>query len=351
MSNPFFSVVVPVYNVASYLIGCKCSLETAGRKFARAIEIVWVDDGSDDGSGNVLDNLKFSASNICSKVVHQSNKGVSAARNVGMGLSTGDWVMFLDPDDIYHPDVFCRCFEVIEKTGADILKFGYRLTTRHSTEWLLPRTDVVRVYDMSCERDFVRVLNEHLAVLRMWNGCFKREVVSKVRFRDTSNGEDGLFAQETLGVANKVAITDTILHSYLQRPGSAVHTVNLALTQGHVLYNRYRFEVMRRWKYFGSIKPLLRRGMRSSVGGSTMGLILALPQSQRHIAQAFFWDNLAVVFSSGELFCGLEGALYRRTFNDRSWVMALIALRVAWWIRKSLLRIAIVVRLKRLLYQ
>ena len=340
--NPVvFSVVVPVYNVIGCLPCCRDALDAACKRYDGQIEVIWIDDGSTDGSSELLDSLSFSASNVRSKVLHQPNRGVSAARNVGIDVAEGTWHMFLDPDDIYHPEVFNRCDKILKTSGADVLKFGYRKMDRIESEWPLPKDDDVRVFEMAEETDFVRVTKEHLAVLRMWNGCFHRSIVEQVRFRDTPNGEDGLFAQEILGVAKRVAITNTPLHLYLQRPGSAVHTVSLKMANGHVHYNRLRYDVRIGWRYFNSVLPALRRDMRNSVGGATMGLIMGLRGAEKEEAKKFFWSDLRNVFCSGRLYSGGERLLYCFTFACESWLLALLVIRMPWWIRKEILRFSV----------
>jgi len=93
ISEPsLISVVIPVYNAAHYLESCVSSL----RALPLSLEVVLVDDGSTDGSGALCDRLG-------DRVLHQSNKGVSAARNAGMKLATGEWLWFVDADDYIEP--------------------------------------------------------------------------------------------------------------------------------------------------------------------------------------------------------------------------------------------------------
>ncbi len=92
------SVIVPVYNQAPYLAEC---LDTVLAQTLRDIEVVCVDDGSTDGSGRMLD--EYAARDGRVKVIHQRNAGVGSARNAGMAAATGEYIAFMDPDDLY-PD-------------------------------------------------------------------------------------------------------------------------------------------------------------------------------------------------------------------------------------------------------
>ena len=99
------SVIVPVYNVRPYLEEC---LESVVSQTYHNLEILVIDDGSTDGSGEICDRFAENDSRI--RVVHQKNKGLGAARNVGLDLATGSVVSFLDSDDAFLPDA-------IEKIG------------------------------------------------------------------------------------------------------------------------------------------------------------------------------------------------------------------------------------------
>ena len=93
------SVIVPVYNVEPYIKKCVTSL--IGQDYTN-IEIILVDDGSPDNSGVIIDQLSFKDKRI--KVVHKENGGVSSARNAGINIATGEYIMFVDGDDWVTPD-------------------------------------------------------------------------------------------------------------------------------------------------------------------------------------------------------------------------------------------------------
>ena len=92
----FFSVIIPVYNCEKYLTD---AVNSVRRQPVKDIEIILVDDGSTDSSGEICLRLADEDKNI--KVFSQINKGASAARNTGLDHAAGEYVMFLDADDIY----------------------------------------------------------------------------------------------------------------------------------------------------------------------------------------------------------------------------------------------------------
>ena len=109
------SVIVPVYNIGQYL---ESSIKSLINQTYRNIEIILVDDGSVDNSPAICDLYAEKDNRI--KVIHQKNKGVSAARNAGMRVATGDYIGFCDGDDVPDVDMFEFLMNIAVKDNADI---------------------------------------------------------------------------------------------------------------------------------------------------------------------------------------------------------------------------------------
>lgn len=112
------SVVIPVYNVEKYL--CECIDSVLSQSY-RNFEMILVDDGATDHSGEICDTYKYQDSRI--RVIHQPNGGLSAARNMGLKNATGEYVYFLDSDDYIVPETFSKLMSVVQKNRADIVFF------------------------------------------------------------------------------------------------------------------------------------------------------------------------------------------------------------------------------------
>ena len=110
MENALISVIVPVYNVAAYLDACVGSL--TGQTY-KNLEIILIDDGSTDQSGALCDEWEKRDTRI--RVVHQKNQGLSAARNRGLEIISGEYVAFLDSDDIIYEDAYRRMVKALER--------------------------------------------------------------------------------------------------------------------------------------------------------------------------------------------------------------------------------------------
>ena len=118
---PLLSVVVPCYNVENYLAACLRSLLA---QTYRNIEIIVVDDGSPDRSYDIAAGIAETTHRI--KIVRQSNGGLSAARNAGIRAATGEYLTFVDSDDLVGKTAYATAMAALGKTGSDFAVFGYR---------------------------------------------------------------------------------------------------------------------------------------------------------------------------------------------------------------------------------
>lgn len=118
--NETVSVIIPVYNVFAYL---QESISSVIHQTYDHLEIIIVDDGSTDGSGEVCD--KFAETDKRIKVLHTENRGLSAARNKGLQVMTGEIVAFLDSDDAFVPDAIEKAVYAMKEQNADISLFGF----------------------------------------------------------------------------------------------------------------------------------------------------------------------------------------------------------------------------------
>ena len=115
------SIIIPVYNTRSYLIEC---LDSVIAQTFNNIEIILVDDGSNDGSEKIVDEYALRDERI--KVIHQKNQGLSAARNTGIKASKSPYIMFVDSDD-YVDEKYCETpYSIIKQHNADIVSFEFR---------------------------------------------------------------------------------------------------------------------------------------------------------------------------------------------------------------------------------
>ena len=119
----WFSLIVPVYNVDKYLKFCLASIE---EQDFDDYELILIDDGSTDNSGAVCDFYASNHKNV--KVLHQKNGGLSSARNAGLRLANGKYVIFIDSDDYIAHGTLRKFHDVTEKNPVDIVAaYGYKM--------------------------------------------------------------------------------------------------------------------------------------------------------------------------------------------------------------------------------
>ena len=105
---PIISVIVPVYNTEKYLSRC---IDSILAQTFTDLELILVDDGSTDNSGNICD--EYAAKDKRIRVIHQNNCGQGYARNAGLNVARGDYIGFLDPDDLISKDMFSHLIEMV----------------------------------------------------------------------------------------------------------------------------------------------------------------------------------------------------------------------------------------------
>lgn len=119
---PEISIIIPVYNKEKYI---GAALHSVLEQSFRDIEVIVVNDGSTDGSLSILN--KIAANDYRVRVVNVANGGVSNARNIGLSYAQGEWIQFLDADDLLEKDYLSQAIQVLKVQSADILFSGFSM--------------------------------------------------------------------------------------------------------------------------------------------------------------------------------------------------------------------------------
>ena len=122
MDEKLVSVIIPAYNIEDYIGRC---LDSIISQTYKNLEIIVVDDGSKDHTGEILDNYAKKDRRI--KVIHKENGGVSSARNKGIEVAEGDYIGFIDGDDLIEPGMYKTLVDLLEEENADIAHCGYQM--------------------------------------------------------------------------------------------------------------------------------------------------------------------------------------------------------------------------------
>lgn len=212
------SIIVPIYKVAQYL--CKCVDSLLAQDIPTSeYEIILVDDGSPDECPQICDSYAAAHDNI--RVVHRENGGLSAARNSGIEVAQGVYIMFVDSDDYIEPNVLKGLFVQIEKESLEVLRYDFRNVNEQYEEFH-PNKAAKRDVDLSeTVVDGETFLNERLGPgCYAWQFIIKRELLNECVFKEGIYFEDTEWTPRMLVKVKRVASTPTIVYNYLWRSGS-----------------------------------------------------------------------------------------------------------------------------------
>ena len=206
------SIIIPVYNSEKFIEKC---LDSVVSQKGAELDIIVINDGSTDGTLKILEKYKDNVRVISS----ETNSGVSSARNKGIPMIQGDYVMFLDADDHLPEGAIDVLTGVIEKTDADIVKFRLRLVYPDGRSKL--RQNQFDTYDVIEKKDFKKKIYPYfikgIRLNNLCNGIYRSSLIKEWRFReDLKVAEDVLFLLEVYTRAQRVTVIPDILYNYYQ---------------------------------------------------------------------------------------------------------------------------------------
>lgn len=220
------SIIVPVYNLENYVARTLDSL--LGQTF-KDIEIIVVNDGSNDRSGEIIDEYAKKFPNKI-KPVHLDNGGVTRARLAGIQQSSGEWIGFVDGDDYVEEYMYKHLYENAMKFEADISHCGYQIEFSDGRKKYFYNSKRVIVQDRS--NGIKDLLEGKIIEPGLWNKLFKRELLIKLINRnlmdlDIKYNEDLLMNYYLFSLASRAVFEDICPYHYLVRGASASHqTIN-----------------------------------------------------------------------------------------------------------------------------
>lgn len=241
--NPSISVIVPVYNVEPYLRRC---LNSILEQTHRDLEILIIDDGSTDGSGAICDAYKNDGR---VRVFHTENRGLSAARNLGLDFVTGQYIGFVDSDDWIEPDMFEMLYRKAIETGKDVIACGIFNEYDKGT--------IKTSYHYHAENALLALLNNELGNM-VWNKLWRKSCFDRVRFPEGMLFEDTAIAYQIFADAEVATIPDCYYH-YVHRKHS--------LSQAHHLKSILDFWKVHRDRFSWCINMVTdtgKQGLRKS---------------------------------------------------------------------------------------
>lgn len=267
---PLISVIIPVYNVSKYVTRC---VESVQNQTYVNLQILLIDDGSTDESGNICDELAAGDTRI--QVIHQENGGLSAARNTGLEAAKGEYVFFVDSDDWIEPETIGGLYEWMLENDAEIGACGVRYA------YDIGKEDVELAFtsgnaNVWSGRGSIRelILTNNICSVA-WNKLYKKSLWGDIRFPEGKLHEDEFTIYKVLFRSKKVCFTPKLWYNYFQRSGSIMAELksSASLDKLEALLQRYHYFMERKEKelaeltlveYLEYVKYLYRRNKSRS---------------------------------------------------------------------------------------
>lgn len=278
-NNPLVSVIVPVYNQKDFLDSC---LESIKNQMYSNLEVLLIDDGSNDGSENICDRWKKKDSRF--KVFHLKNGGVSYARNFGLANLSGELVCFVDPDDWIEKSMIKQMVKTLVKFKLDLAFIQYdellsyekketKINAQGSQVQLFTRKDIVKL-----------ILEENKLTNHVWRGIYKSRLIKINIFPEGKNYEDMYSMLEFVEPCKRFAIINSPLYHHRLNKKAITSTWNLSNCMDYCnassheaelalkLYPEFKSDVT--YKVIKDVLYVWNNAVRSSINGKNFQYIL-----------------------------------------------------------------------------
>lgn len=278
------SIIVPVYNVAGFIVEC---LDSILRQTFLDYELILVDDGSTDRSGDLCE--EYAAKDGRVVVVHRSNGGASAARNTGLGIAKGEYLTFVDPDDFIEDGTYADNMTILlADKSIDILQYP----TIIYPSLKRPRNQTAQRIEGSIGILAQWWSGDNLS-FTVWDKIYKREVFSGVRFAEGHISEDTRMVAALYSKAKCVVTTLNGAYYYRHHNQSVSYVYTFSkhidLFDAHLLiYKELRRYKSLSWTYAMAYERLLRRliqAKKSAPDGDITDRLCALGEMSPSIGQ------------------------------------------------------------------
>ena len=214
------SIIVPIYNVENYLN--KCVESIVGQTYTN-IEIILVDDGSKDNCPKICDMLAKKDNRI--KVIHKENGGLSDARNSGLDICKGEYIVFVDSDDYIEKNMVELLHNNIEKNKSDISICDFYITSNEKDNL---NTYAKQEFSILGKEKYNYLYNEYSkATIVAWNKMYKRFIFDEIRYPKGRLHEDEFVICDILSRANSISYIMKPLYHYVQRENSIMGKVSI----------------------------------------------------------------------------------------------------------------------------
>lgn len=302
-ADKLVSVIIPVYKVEKYLPMC---VDSVLNQSYRNLEVILVDDGSPDNCPAICDEYAKKDKRI--RVLHQKNAGLSMARNAGLDICTGDYITFVDSDDLLHIAFVARLVAACEENQADaaVGVFERAKQEENLLKCSAPRENPpVRILsgrDANCL--MYQQWSEWVRMVTAWGKLFRRELLETERFPDVKLHEDEALIYKLLYRSRQVAMVDGALYLY---------TAN----QGGLMANRFTPERM-------TMLDILDERLAFYRENGETGDLIRFTQNRQFMFAAEYYLHTA------------DNKPFRRKARKKQWTLYWPLMRSSYWPRRKL---------------
>lgn len=289
------SVIIPVYNVAPYLAAC---IDSVLAQSYADIELLLVDDGSKDGSGDICDDYACRDARVT--VLHQANGGPSAARNAALDIARGEQIAFIDSDDVVHRRYLEVLLEQMTQSGADIVQAPYQIVSNESRSSFnadrlsQPLKQNFKRQELSSEDALLSMLYQRGMADSSPCKLFRRELFEGLRFPVCFRVYEDLYLLAQLYPRiQKMVWIDVPMYFYFKQPQGTLCSLSTS--------RKDAFEVLETLEaqYLVSGQPRQARAARErrlSVAFNILRLLSGMPHTDAHVAMAHLcWRHIKML--------------------------------------------------------
>lgn len=214
--KPLISVIIPVYNGEKFVLQC---VESVQKQTLENLQIIIVDDGSTDCTFEILKKMKSEDSRI--EIIHQDNGGVSKARNQGLNVAKGDWILFVDSDDSIIPNYCEYMLKAALKLQVDVLIAHPKIEGREEVYYLQCPDNLIKACLSNDEISFPFNIDSP------WGKLFRYSVINEYHIcfpEELTRSEDAFFCLQFYAVAGSIGALNQFGYVHAEREGSICHS-------------------------------------------------------------------------------------------------------------------------------
>ena len=247
MEAPLVSIIIPCYNAEKYLTNC---LNSVLRQDWSHFEIICINDGSSDHTQCLLDEMQKKNNRIF--VYSQENKGVAMARDFGVKVSKGEYIMFLDADDTLVDSALLLMMErALSKDRPDIVVSSCNIIQNDK----IKRNKIIDFHSLD-QLSYLKMILTGVCGWELWAKLFKREIFTRkqIHLPDFRMAEDGAVLIQLICASVLIKSCPIPIYNYIQHPTSATHTKSIEYVEDTLRAGDFVQEYLKKYDFYESMK-------------------------------------------------------------------------------------------------